>query len=118
MCNGTVDFLMVAELKPRLLFSPLQSAYAERMLGKEITERLDSFVLMDESKVYMRSDSAIRVGQYLGGIWRLGVVFLIVPKGLRDCVYNWVASNRYKWFGVRESCRLPTPQERDRFITD
>jgi predicted DCC family thiol-disulfide oxidoreductase YuxK len=64
----------------------------------------------------MRSSGAIRVAMRLGGLWTLMGIFLMVPPFIRDAVYDGVARNRYRWFGKRDTCRLPTPEERDLFL--
>ena len=77
---------------------------------------LDTIILVSGKKVYMRSSAAIRVCNKLGSLWPLMNVFLIVPSPIRDVVYDWIAKNRYKWFGKRDTCRLPTAEELALFL--
>lgn len=76
----------------------------------------NSFMLVENGKLYTRSAGALRVVKHLSGGWRLLYAFIVVPAFIRDAVYNWIARNRYKWFGKKESCWLPSPQWKDRFL--
>jgi predicted DCC family thiol-disulfide oxidoreductase YuxK len=80
------------------------------------TEEMRSFVFIDENVAYTQSTAAIKVCKYLSGLWPMMKIFLIVPKFIRDGLYSWIAKNRYKWFGERESCMIPTPEVRERFL--
>jgi predicted DCC family thiol-disulfide oxidoreductase YuxK len=77
---------------------------------------MKSFVFIDDNIAYTQSTAAIKVCKYLGGLWPLTKIFLVVPKFIRDGLYNWIAKNRYKWFGKKESCMIPTPDVRQRFL--
>ncbi len=77
---------------------------------------LDSFVLIENGKAYTRSDGALRVAKKLKGGWPLLYAFIIVPKFIRDGMYNWIARNRYKWFGKQDVCMIPTPELKARFL--
>jgi predicted DCC family thiol-disulfide oxidoreductase YuxK len=72
--------------------------------------------LIENDKAYSRSSAALRVLWNLGGAWKLLYAFRILPAFIRDGVYNWVARHRYRWFGKRESCWLPTPELKERFL--
>ena len=78
--------------------------------------QMETFVVIADGRAYVRSDAAIRVARFLRGAWRLLGLVSIVPRPVRDCAYGVVARNRYRWFGQRETCRLPTPEERARFL--
>lgn len=117
LCNASIDFVVKTDKKRQFRIASLQSE-----LGQFILETLDlpaddfdSFVLVDGGKVYQKSTAAIRVMSSFGGLWSLMSVFLLVPGFLRNAVYGWVARNRYRWFGKKETCRLPTPEERALF---
>ena len=116
LCNRTVDFLIRRDKKHALRFAPLQGTSAQELLDSSKFEALPSVVLLDKSGVYQRSSAVLRAVAKLGGLWPLMKVFLIVPRPIRDAVYNWIAKNRYKWFGKRDSCRLPTTEERAMFL--
>jgi predicted DCC family thiol-disulfide oxidoreductase YuxK len=116
LCNGWVDFLISRDHQGKIKFASLQSEFAKKNLPKEYTENLHTLVFVKDGVVNFKSNAAIRVLAELGGAWPLVKIFLLVPLCVRNFLYRFVARNRYKWFGRRETCRLPTPQERDRFL--
>ena len=77
---------------------------------------MDTVVLLDDKGMHTRSDAALRTVWHLGGIWRVAVVLRIIPRALRDAVYDLIARHRYRWFGKRAECRIPEPSDRDRFL--
>jgi len=77
---------------------------------------MESFVFIENGKAYARSSAALKVCRHLSGLWPVFYVYMIVPKFFRDAIYNWIAANRYKWFGVREECMVPTPELKERFL--
>jgi predicted DCC family thiol-disulfide oxidoreductase YuxK len=117
-CNGAVNFAIKRDKKAILKFATLQSGMASQLLDKFSLSAVDlnSFVLIENGKVYTRSTAALKVFQYLDGLWPLMYGFIIVPKFLRDVVYKLIAKNRYRWFGIREKCMIPTPEVRSRFL--
>ena len=119
LCNAAVNFLIDHDPGGRLKFGSLQSEAVRPLLERNglRTDYLDSFVLIDEGQVYRRSDAALRTARRLGGAWRLLWIFSLLPRPLRDAAYDWIATNRYRWFGKREACRIPTPELEARFIT-
>ena len=121
LCNASIDFLIRRDGQGALRFAPLQSAVAERLLREHALDaaELSSVVVIDGSRVYRRSDAALRVLGRLGKRWRaLATLARLLPRPGRDAVYDWVATHRYRWFGQRSTCRIPTPQERERFLLD
>lgn len=132
LCNGSVQFIIDHERAPNLRFAPLQSDIAsERLkatLGEDATRALvlgaagsgdpDSIVVIEDGKAYTHSTAALRLAAHLTAPWRWAFVFYVVPRFIRDLVYRWIARNRYRWFGKTESCRVPTPELRARFIGD
>ena len=76
----------------------------------------NSFILAEGEKIFTRSTAVLRVFRLLGGAWKILYAFIIVPRFLRDPVYNWIARNRYKWYGKRDECMVPTADLRDRFL--
>jgi predicted DCC family thiol-disulfide oxidoreductase YuxK len=119
LCNGFVQWVIVRDKKGVFKFAALQSETGQQELKKlgKNTETFDSVVLIAGSKVLTQSDAAIEVAAQLGGIWSLAPLLRIFPRLLRNAVYNWVARNRYRWFGKREQCMLPRPEWKDRFLT-
>jgi len=79
-------------------------------------DHLDSFVLVEKDKVYTRSSGALRVFRRLGGAWSLLYILWIIPRPIRDSIYDWVARHRYQWFGKQDSCWLPRPEWKERFL--
>jgi predicted DCC family thiol-disulfide oxidoreductase YuxK len=112
-----VKFVLKKEKKDVLLFSPLQSEFAKQKL-KELhaSENIETMVLLENNKVYFKSSAALRSTKYLKGLWPLMMGFLIVPKFIRDAVYNYIAKNRITWFGSADYCEMMTPDLRKRFL--
>jgi predicted DCC family thiol-disulfide oxidoreductase YuxK len=119
-CNKSVQTILASDKKGLLKFAPLQSKY-----GLEITDRhhlkdIDSVVFVDKSsgteRTYIRSNAALQIAKYLGGWWKLSLVFYIVPRPIRDFFYDLIAKYRYKFFGKYESCLLPSAEVRSRFL--
>lgn len=116
LCNGFVDFIIGIDKKKEFRFSPLQSDYAKNHLPQELTKDLKSVVFLDDENVYTKSEAVIQILKQVGGIWRLSAVGQILPNALLDKTYDLVAQKRYKMFGKRETCRIPTSEERSRFV--
>ncbi len=117
LCNGVVDLLLRLDRDKQFRFASLQGETARDLLpplGDDA--RTWSFVYYDEDGAQLRSDAALAVCQRLGGIWWLLSLARFVPRFLRDPVYRLVARYRYRVFGQRETCRLPTPEEKARFL--
>ena len=118
LCNGAVNFLLDRDRAGRLRFAPLQGRTFEavRRANPWLGE-VDSLVLADADGVHVRSAAALGLLRYLGLHWRLlGGLCRVVPRPLRDWLYDRVARGRYRWFGRREACRIPTPELRSRFL--
>jgi predicted DCC family thiol-disulfide oxidoreductase YuxK len=118
LCNQSVQFVIRHDRDSKFRFSALQSDFGKAELAKHnlSTEKLLSVVLLVGDKVYDRSRAALEVARRLDGLWPLLYVFVIVPPFIRNFVYDWIANNRYRWFGRTDECMLPTPELRARFI--
>lgn len=118
LCSGTVQFIIKRDKQARFRFASLQSAFGQQALQQNglSTNELASFILLQNGKIYTKSTGALRVAKQLDGLWPFLYVFILVPPFIRNGIYNWVARNRYKWFGKQESCWLPTPDLKARFI--
>ncbi|MGC4100140.1 thiol-disulfide oxidoreductase DCC family protein [Ferruginibacter sp.] len=119
-CNGAVNFVIKRDKKAQIQFAPIQSEKG-RLYTRQYNLPFDdmnmkSFMFIEDGKVYSRSTAALRVCRYLSGLWPLCYGFIIVPRFIRDAVYNLVAKNRYKWFGVKDQCMIPSPDVRRRFL--
>lgn len=118
LCTGTVQFVIKHDPKHQFRFASLQSEVGQQLL-KEYnlpTDEFGSFILFEKGKVYTKSSAALRVAKQLQGLWPGLYGFMIVPAFIRNGVYNWVAKNRYKWFGKKEECWIPTPELNNLFI--
>lgn len=117
-CNSTINFVMRKNKKRNIKFTTLQSFAGTQLLQQYgfAENDLQSFIFIENGKAYNKSSAALRVCKYLSGGWRLCYAFLIVPKFIRDGVYDFVAKNRYKWFGKREECMIPTQDMKARFL--
>ena len=119
LCNGAVNFVIDHDPAGHFRFGALQSEGGSALLHAHGlgAAYLDSLVLVESGRVHTKSDAALRIARGLGAPWALAYyAFVAVPKPLRDAVYNVVAANRYRWFGRQESCRMPTPELRARFV--
>lgn len=118
-CNSAVNFVLKRNAKNNILFTPMQSEAGQKLLQHYNlpVDDMQSFVFIDEGKVNKQSTAALKVCRHLRGLWPLCYGFIIVPKFIRDGVYNWIAKNRYKWFGMKQSCMIPTPDVKARFLT-
>ena len=116
-CNSSVRFIIERDPSGSFRFASLQSKIGQELLRKHnIPETTDSFVLIDEHQAFIESTAALKVCSKLVWPWKIFSVFLLIPKPLRDSIYRMVARNRYKWFGIEESCMLPSGNIRDRFL--
>ncbi|RNL54631.1 thiol-disulfide oxidoreductase DCC family protein [Pedobacter jejuensis] len=117
LCNTSVQFAVKHDKKNIFKFTALQGEYAKTILPKFNIDstKLNSILLVDGEKVYTKSSAALRVAKKLNGLLPLLYTFIIIPKFIRDWVYDIVAKNRYKWFGKQESCWMPTPELKNKF---
>lgn len=116
LCNGFVDFIMKIDHNGVFRFSPLQSEYARASLPPEYVQDLDSVVVDIDGRKLRKSKAVFAVLKKLGGVWGILGMAGVLPEPLLNKGYDLVAENRYKLFGKKETCRLPTPEERARFI--
>lgn len=117
LCNGFVDFLLRHDQKHLYKFAPLQgSTAASRLPASLRVEPFASVVMEEEGAFYVESSAALRALAGLGGTYKSFLILLIIPGLLRDPIYRWVAGHRYRWFGQRSTCRLPSVQERAFFL--
>jgi predicted DCC family thiol-disulfide oxidoreductase YuxK len=115
-CNGTVNWLMARNKRRNILFSSLQGSTAKRLLPSEMLTDLSSIVYYRRGSIYTKSTAVLFICNDMAWYGGAALPFLIVPRFVRDGVYNWVARNRYKWFGKSDACRVPTASERARFL--
>lgn len=119
LCSSSVQFIIERDPKAKFHFASLQSDRAKALLkemGYPQSETLTSIVLLEKGKYFEESTAALKIAGQLSFPWNLLVVFLIVPRFLRDPLYRWIARNRYQWFGKSETCFIPTSEYKSRFI--
>jgi predicted DCC family thiol-disulfide oxidoreductase YuxK len=118
LCSNSVQFILKRDKKNQFLFGSLQGTAGQEYLKKFNlpADAFNSFMLVEGDTLYSRSSGALRMLKHLGGGWSLLYAFIIVPKFIRDAVYNFIAKNRYKWFGKKEECWIPTPDLKAKFL--
>lgn len=117
LCNNSVQFIIKRDQRAIFKFASIQSKIGHEIVEKfNIPTDIDSIILIVDNKSYFKSSAAIRICRNLKGLWKLFYYLLIIPKPLRDFFYDIIAKNRYKWFGKRDSCMLPSPEIRHRFL--
>ncbi len=118
LCSGAVQFVIERDPRNYFKFASLESNFAQQILsnaGLKLKQG-DSFVLLENGKFYEQSTAALKVAKKLGGLWPLLYLLIVIPPFLRNAIYSIIARNRYKWFGKQESCWIPTPELRSKFL--
>ena len=116
LCNRAVDQMIAWDRHEKFRYAPLQGTTATEIIPENIKEEVDSVILYHKGSLYLKSDAAIRSFSLLGGWRKIGLAGLILPRFLRNWVYDYIARNRYKWFEKKETCRLPSPEEKKLFL--
>lgn len=118
MCNSLVIFVIRNDKKGRFKFASLQSVQGQQLLKNFSlsTNEFDTFYFIQGNRYYTKSSAGLNVLKGLDGPWKLLYPLILVPKPLRDSIYSFVAKNRYKWFGKKEACMLPSPEMKKRFL--
>lgn len=118
LCNGSVQFMLKRDKKDQFVFGSLQGKTGQEYLRKfnMPADGFNSFMLVEGGRLYSKSTGALRMLKHIGGAWSLLYGFIIVPKFIRDTVYDFIATHRYKWFGKQDSCWLPTPALKAKFL--
>jgi predicted DCC family thiol-disulfide oxidoreductase YuxK len=116
LCSGIVDFVMAIDKKGVHMFTPIQGETAQELLTAQERHDLDSIVVYQNGRKLKKSVAVFQIFKNIGGVWSLLGALSILPVFISDAGYNLVAKYRYKLFGKKETCRIPTPQERKRFL--
>jgi len=116
LCNGYIQDVIKRDKEGIYRFASLQSDLGQNLVSHFKLENLDSVFLLDNGEMYIRSDVAFAVAKRLGGLYTLLSPFKIVPLTIRNKIYDWIARNRYHWFGKQEECMIPTPELKALFI--
>jgi predicted DCC family thiol-disulfide oxidoreductase YuxK len=116
-CNSSVQFIIKHDKSNSLQFTSLQSKIGQELLAKyAIPKEVDSVIFIENNQAYLKSTAALKIANYFGGLWKLFQVFLIIPTFIRNFFYDIIAKNRYRWFGKKDACMLPSPEIRNRFL--
>ena len=118
LCNASVQFILKYDDKNQFLFAPLQSDAGRKLLLQFNVENINlmSIVLIEDDKVYEKSTAVLRIGKKLRAPWNFLYSFIIIPKAMRDYIYYFIAKNRYKWFGKKDTCLPVSSKYKNRFI--
>ena len=118
LCNASVQFIIRNDPKSTFRFASLQSEAGKTILNQFSVspEKLYSVLVIHDGHLYDRSRAALEIARRLKGLWPLLYGFIIIPSFIRNFIYDWISKNRYRWFGVRNECMMPTPDMKARFI--
>lgn len=118
LCNGFVNFVIPRDRQAKFRFGSLQSSAGQELLKAHSykSESMTTVILLENNQLYTESTAVLKILRKLGGAWSLFYIFMVVPKFIRDFMYNLVSRHRYRLFGKREYCRIPTPELKNRFI--
>ncbi|MGG2082511.1 thiol-disulfide oxidoreductase DCC family protein [Lysinibacillus pakistanensis] len=116
-CDSSVQFIIKQDQAAYFQFASIQSDIGQALLAKyNVSEKVDSVILIEHGKAYAESTAALRISRKLDGFWPICYLFTLVPPFLRNSVYRVVAKNRYRLFGQKKMCLLPTPSQQKRFL--
>ncbi|MGY5351387.1 thiol-disulfide oxidoreductase DCC family protein [Wenyingzhuangia sp. IMCC45533] len=118
LCSDSVQLIIKNDQRNLFKFSTLQSPLAQFYLKKQVPNlsKIDSIILVTSNKIYTKSSAALIIAKHLKGGYPLLYIFYIIPKPIRDFVYDFIAKNRYKWFGKKEHCMIPTKELKNKFL--
>jgi predicted DCC family thiol-disulfide oxidoreductase YuxK len=119
LCNSTVNFILEKDKKGKIKFASLQSETGKQLSRESsvTTSNLSSVVLIHNKQVFTKSDVVLQVSIILGGVWKLLALTRVIPRPIRNWIYDLIAKNRYKWFGKTNQCKLPSTNISSRFIS-
>lgn len=116
-CDRSVQFIIKRDPQAVFNFASLQSETGKELLASHlIPEDNDSIVLISGERAYQKSTATLQIAKQLKGLWKLCYIFIILPRPIRDFFYDKFAKNRYKWFGRKDNCAIPSPEIRKRFL--
>ncbi|WP_034339859.1 thiol-disulfide oxidoreductase DCC family protein [Deinococcus misasensis] len=118
LCNNSVQFILLNERTQKLHFASLQSEVGQSLIAQHWkgANLPESVVLIEQDRIYVQSEAALRIAKHLKFPLSLLGLFVVVPRPIRDAVYDWIARNRYRWFGKQDHCMLPRPEWKSRFL--
>jgi len=115
-CNGSVQFTQKRDPQNRIYFSPLQGEAAKKLLPHLNPEEPESVVYRRKGNTYYKSTAALYIAKDLSNLWPILSVLLLIPAPIRNLVYDWIARNRYAWFGKRDACKIPSVEEKSQYL--
>ncbi|MBT8306476.1 MAG: thiol-disulfide oxidoreductase DCC family protein [Maribacter sp.] len=119
LCNRSIQFIIKRDKKDEFRFATLQGDLGRQLLQERNidTAKVDSIILIEPGVAYYtKSTAALKIGDSFGGLWKIANVLNLIPRQLRDIVYDWIARNRYRWYGKKDACMVPTPELRAKFL--
>lgn len=119
LCNASIDFIIQKDNKNQFLVGALQDTFSKQILaGHQVKQDyLDSLVLLEEDQIFYKSTAALKIARKLSGIWPIFYPLIYLPTWLRDPVYDFIGKNRYRWFGKKNTCRIASPEEKAKFLS-
>ena len=116
LCNGTVQFIIKRDKKAIFKFAPLQSEIGKKLVQKNGSDELDTIVFITDTAVFVKSKAVFAIIKELSGLYKLFLIFAILPTAFTDYIYDLVAKYRYKLFGKKNTCMIPSEEIRSRFV--
>ena len=119
LCNSAVQYVIEHDKNDVFMFAALQSDIGKKLMKERGIDasQIDSIILIEQGVAYYtKSTAALKIARSFGGIWQLAGVFQWIPEKIRDWVYDYIANNRYKWYGRKEACMVPTPELKTKFL--
>lgn len=117
-CNGAIQFIIKRDRKAYFRFAPLKSSVGKTLLaGRSELQNLNSIVLIEDGEYFIESTAVLRISKKLNGPWRSASILLAIPRIFRDPIYRYFAHYRYRWFGKKEACMIPTADMKSRFLS-
>ncbi|RCW69757.1 thiol-disulfide oxidoreductase DCC family protein [Saliterribacillus persicus] len=117
LCNQSVQFIIKRDPERKFKFASLQSSTGEHLKEKyHLSNNIDSIVLIKDDQVFYQSTAALKISKELIKPYAFLYAAIVIPRPIRNKIYEWIAANRYKWFGKRDTCMLPNPKDKERFL--
>jgi predicted DCC family thiol-disulfide oxidoreductase YuxK len=119
LCNASIDFILKRDTKNLFLVGALQEDFSKKILSNYSVKQdyLESLILLEENQIYFKSTAALRIARHLKGLWPIFYLLISLPVWIRDPVYDWIGRNRYRWFGKKNTCRIASPDEQAKFLS-
>lgn len=119
LCNGSINFILKRDRNNQFLVGALQDDFSKKILSFYTIhpDYMESLILLEGSNLYIKSSAALRIAKKLNGLWPVFYIFIAIPQGIRDRIYDWIGRNRYRWFGKKNTCRVASPTEHAKFLS-